>query len=165
MQFAERDFMENFEKIIENQKKLLILIEKYETQSRKLLESDVDDIINLVNSRGSILKRIDHLTKEIFALCEEDSYEYHAFKNDCNRSDLPDYAKEIFDLRQQFNSHAVRAHDMDPEIIEKIKILRSHLLDDIKENNNSQTAKAAKYYGAGLTQGENFYFPKNNRKI
>lgn len=165
MQFAERDFMENFEKIIENQKKLLVLIQKYESKSKQLLESDIDSIAELVNDRGAIISRIDVLTGEILNLCEENSPEYHAFKNDCDRSSLPENIKQIFDLRQEFNSYAIRAHNMDPEIIEKISINRDKLLKKIKENNNSQTAKAAKYFSAGISQGQNFYFPENKRKI
>lgn len=165
MQFAEREFMENIEKIIENQKKLLILIQKYEDKTRSLLECDIDEIESLVNARGSIIERIDELTNEILSICNDDSFEYFAFKNKCERDDLPDNIKEIFDLRQEFNSYAIRARNMDPEIIEKININRDSLLIKIKENNSGQTAKAAKYFSAGLSQGQNIYFPENKKKI
>lgn len=165
MQFAESVFMENIEKIIENQKKLLILIQKYEDKTRLLLACDIDEIEDLVNSRESIINRIDELTKEIISLCSESSLEYLAFKNKCEREDLPENIKEIFDLRQEFNGYAMRAHNMDPEIIEKISINRDLLLKKIKENNAGQTAKAAKYFSAGLSQGQNIYFPENKRKI
>lgn len=165
MQFAERDFMENFEIIIENQKKLLILIKKYEDASRKLLECSIDEITNFVNTRESIVNRIDELTCDIFNLCDEDSPEYLAFKNKCERESLPDNIKEIFDLRQEFNSYAVRAHNMNPEIIERININRDNLLEKIKTINSGQTAKAAKYFNSGMTAGKNIYFPENKKKI
>ena len=165
MQFAEREFMENIEKIIENQQKLLVLIQKYEDKSRLLLGCDIDEIADLVNARESIINRIDVLTKEILSICNETSPEYLAFKNKCDRESLPENIKEIFDLRQEFNSYAMRAYNMDPEIVEKIKINRDLLLKKIKENNSGQTAKAAKYFNAGLSQGQNIYFPENKRKI
>ncbi len=165
MQFAERDFMENFEIIIENQKKLLILIQKYEHASRKLLECSIDEIENHINTRESVVNRIDELTKEILSLCEENSPEYLAFKNKCDRNSLPENIKKIFDMRQEFNSYAVRARDMDPEIIERIHIKRNLLLEKIKAINSGQSAKAAKYFNSGITEGKKIYFPENKKKI
>ncbi len=157
--------MENFEIIIEIQKKLLILIKKYEDASRKLLECDIDEITNHVNTRESIINRIAELTNQIYCQCDEDSPERLAFKNKCDRSSLPDNLKEIFDLRQEFNSYAVRARDMDPEITERITINRELLLEKIKKINSGQTAKAAKYFNSGITEGKNVYFPENKKKI
>ena len=165
MQFAERDFMENIEKITDIQKKLIILIKKYEDSTRKLLDCDIDDITNLVATRGNVLKRIDELTKAVNFLARDDSRIIPAFTNQCERNSLPSELQEIFDLRQEFNIYAVRAHEMEPEIIERIQMTKEMLMKKIRENNSGSTAKAAKYYNAGLTQGENFYFPKNNKKI
>ncbi len=155
----------NTEKIIHIQKTLLVLIKKYESKTRQLLDCDIDKISELVTSRDSILKRIGVLSNEILKYCGEESLAYKAFKNSCNRSELTDELKEVFDLRQEFNIYGARAYSMDPEIVERIKINRDMLLEKIKDNNSSSTAKAAKYYNAGLTQGKNVYFPENKKKI
>ena len=156
---------ENIKKITHIQKILLVLIKKYENKTRQLLDCDIDKISVLVNSRGSILNRIEVLSKEILKYCDADSLEYQAFKNKCSRGELPEQLKEIFDLRQEFNIYGVRAHNMEQEIIERIQIKREELLEKIKENNSGATAKAAKYYNAGLNQGKNFYFPENKKRI
>lgn len=165
MQFAERDFMENIKKITDIQQKLIVLIKKFEEKSKQLLECDIDEIANLVNSRQSIIDRIIFLSNEIYKLCDEDSLQRLAFENKCDRSSLSEEEKEIFDLRQEFNIYAVRAHNMDSEIIGRIQIYKDKLLVKIKQNNSGVTAKAAKYYNAGLSQGKNLYFPENKRKI
>lgn len=155
----------NIKKIIHIQKILLILIKKYESKTRQLLDCDVDKISELVSSRGSILNRIGVLSRETLKYCDVNSLEYQAFTNKCSRGELPDELKEIFDLRQEFNIYGARAHSMDPEIIERIQITREDLLKKIKENNSGVTAKAAKYYNSGFDQGKNFYFPENKKKI
>ena len=157
--------MENIKKIIHIQKILLVLIKKYENKTRQLLDCDIDKISELVNSRESILNRIGVLTREILKYCDRNSLEYKAFENKCNRGELPEELTEIFDLRQEFNIYGARAHSMEPEIIERIQIIKDDLLKKIKENNSGVTAKAAKYYNSGFDQGKNFYFPENKKKI
>lgn len=155
----------NINKIIHIQKILLVLIKKYENKTRQLLDCDIDEIPKLVNSRESILNRIGSLTREILKYCDRNSLECRAFENKCSRGELPEELTEIFDLRQEFNIYGARAHSMEPEIIERIKIIKDDLLIKIKENNSDVTAKAAKYYRSGLNQGKNFYFPENKKKI
>lgn len=157
--------MENLKKIIDNQEKINELTEKYENCTRKLLSCSVDEIPGFVDKREVLLKKIGALDNEILDLCEENSQEYLAYKNICDRSELPDELKEVFDLRQQFNSSAARIQDMEPEIKERIAIERDRLLEKIKKNNSGQNAKAAKYFNAGLSQGKNIYFPENKKRI
>lgn len=157
--------MENLEKIIENQRRINDLMRKYEDSTRKLLVCTIDEISGYIEARDSLIKQIDILNNEVLNLCDENSSEYLAYKNFCDRSELPDETKEIFDLRQEFNGIAVRVKSMDPEITERISIEKDKLLVKIKKNNTGQNAKAAKYFNAGLSQGENIYFPENKKKI
>ncbi len=151
--------------IIEIQKKLLVLIKKYEEKTVKLLSCDVEEIEMLVSTRGSILDRIGVLSGMVIGSCGRDSIEVQAFTNKCDRGNLPSEFVEIFDLRQEFNIYAIRSYGMEPEIIERIQIKKDVLLEKIKKNNSSATAKAARYYNGGLSQGQNLYFPKNKKKI
>jgi len=157
--------MENIEKINNLQKKLLVLIKKYEEKTRKLLDCEVDEIPILINSRESILKRIHELSGEIVFYCDGNKLMKAAFENTCNRNELPEEYYEIFDSRQEFNIYASRTHSMEPGIIERIKYTKDKLMEKIKENNSGPASKAAKYYSAGLTQGKNLYFPENKKKI
>jgi len=165
MQFAGRIFMEKINRVIEDQKKLLVLIEKYELKTRELLSCDFDDVTVLVASRQGILDRMEVLRKEILRLCPEGSDEYAAFQNSCDRDSLPDIYKQIFDLRQQFNAYAFRAKTLEPEIIGRLSIHRDKMLVKIKENNSGQTAKAAKFFNTGMSAGNNFYFKENKKQI
>ena len=49
---------------------------------------------------------------------------------------------------------------MEPQITERIIILKNDLMNKIKKNNSGQNAKAAKYAGAGLSGGKSFSFLK-----
>lgn len=157
--------MDKFEKIIEIQGKINDLMKKYEDYTRKLLVCDIDEISGYIGSRNMIIKKIDILNNEILEMCDKNSFEYLAYKNLCDRSELTDNLKEIFDLRQEFNGIAARVKSMDPEITERISIEKDKLLVKIKKNNTGQNAKAAKYFNAGLSQGSNIYFPENKKKI
>lgn len=165
MQFAERIFMENCKNIIENQKKINEYMEKYEFHTQKLLNCDIDDIEGHVDARGEILSKIDFLHKKVLAECSENSDEYLAYMNKCNRNELTGECTEIFDLRQQFNGMSARVKSMEPQIVERIQIERDRIMKKIKENNSGQNAKAAKFFTAGLETGKNVYFPENKRQI
>ncbi|MGN1482013.1 hypothetical protein [Porcipelethomonas sp.] len=157
--------MEKVEKIIENQKKINSFMEKYEDYTRKLLGCSIDDITKYINAREELISKIDISNKEILSLCEENSFEYMAYKNLCGRGELPDTYTEIFDLRQNFNSILARVKSMEPEIIERITIEREKVLKKIKENNSGQNAKAAKFFNAGISSGQNMFFPENKKQI
>lgn len=165
MQFAERVFMENLEKIVNNQKKINELMSKYEEITRKLIECEIDEILSLVDKRNDIALKISRLNNEILSCFDENSVEYMAYKNTCSRDELSDELKIFFDLRQTFYKFAVQIQSMNPEITERIKIEKDKLLKKIKDNNSGQTAKAAKFYNAGFSQGDKLFFPKNNRRI
>jgi len=165
MQFAGSDFMENIEKIIENQEKINDLMKKYEETTRKMLSCDFDEILGLTEQRTVISKKIDMLNSEILGLCGEKTQEYMAYSNMCDRSILSEDGKVIFDLRLKFKSIAVRIQEMEQEITERISIEKDKLLIKIKENNSGQNAKAAKFFTAGMTNGGNMFFPENKKRI
>lgn len=71
----------------------------------------------------------------------------------------------VFDLRQKFNSIAFRVSGMEPQITERIIILKNDLMNKIKKNNSGQNAKAAKYAGAGLSGGKKFFIFLKIKKV
>lgn len=157
--------MENIEKIVNYQKKINELMKKYEDITRKMLDCSFDDILAYTESRAEISRKADRLNSEILEVCEESSPEYEAYKHLCGRSELPDEIKEIFDLRLEFKSIAVRVQSMEPEITQRISIRKEKLLVKIKENNSGQNAKAAKFFNAGLSNGGKVFFPENKKTI
>ena len=150
---------------IQKQQKLLFLITKYEEESEALLDCDIDEVAEHMNERDRIVKLVDVLTKEILKLCPQDTDEYKAFRNSCERSELSPELQQVFDLRQQFNTHMTRACSMDPDIIQRLKDTRDDIVSEIKENNSGQNANAAKFYTNSMSSGKNMFFPKNKKEI
>ena len=155
----------NYVLTIQKQQKLLFLITKYEEESLALLDCDIDDVTEHINERDRIVKLVDVLRREILKLCPKDSPEYKAFNNSCERRELTPELQQIFDLRQQFNTHMTRAHSMDPDIIQRLKDTRDVIVKEIKENNSGQNANAAKFYTNSMSGGKNMFFPKNKKEI
>ncbi|MGN0620315.1 MAG: hypothetical protein ACI4I9_00470 [Porcipelethomonas sp.] len=159
--------MENIAEITDYQAKINKLMLEYEGISRKLLECTIDEIPVLIKNREDLSVSITAMSDRINVLCSEDEtgMALSAYKNSCLRSELSDELKQIFDLRQEFNSIAFRIKNLNYEITGRIELEKNKLLEKIIENNNGQNAKAAKYLNGGMTTGKNIYFPKNKKLI
>lgn len=155
----------NVELVTENQKRINKLISRYEELTRKLLDCEVDDILILTEKRKGLSSEITKLDSQIKNEFAENTQALEAYQNKCDRSSLPDELRQVFDLRQEFNSIAFRISSMDPEIKERISLLRDELVVKIKKNNSGQNAKAAKYAKAGVSSGSNFFVPENKKLI
>ncbi|MCI7803797.1 MAG: hypothetical protein MR503_01800 [Oscillospiraceae bacterium] len=155
----------DIEFVTENQKRINKLLSQYEKITRKLLDCDVDDILILTEKRKGISQEITKLDNQIRNECSETPKALEAYLNKCDRSELTDDLKQVFDLRQEFNGIAFGISSMDPEIIERINLIRDDLVLKIKKNNSGQNAKAAKYAKAGMSDGSNFFVPENKKLI
>lgn len=151
--------------ITENQKRINSLMSRYEEITRKLLDCSIDDILILTEKRQSISSEITKLDNQIKNVCADSPEALSAYLNKCDRSELTEGLQEIFDLRQEFNGMAFRVAALDPEIKERINMLRDELVIKIKKNNSGQNAKAAKYAKAGAQTGSNFFVPENKKLI
>ncbi len=155
----------DIEIIIETQKRINILMSKYEEVTRKMLDCSVDDILPLTEKRQSIVNEVIVLDVQVKNECGENSEVLSAYKNKCIRDDLPDSFKQIFDLRQDLNAITFRINSLEPEIKGRIEIIRDDLLEKIKKNNSGQNAKASKYAGAAVSGGGNIFIPENKKTI
>lgn len=155
----------NTDLITQTQARINNLMKKYEDNTRKLLVCPIDDVLILTENRQSISKEISKLDSQIKQECAESEETLNAYMNKCERDDLSEELKAIFDLRQEFNAIAFRISEMDPEITERISIIRDKLICKIKKNNSGQNAKAAKYAQVGMPTGDNLFFPENKKRI
>lgn len=155
----------DIEFVTETQKRINKLISRYEEITRKLLDCEVDDILILTEKRKGISQEITNFDNQIRNECAETPEALSAYLNKCDRGELSDELKQIFDLRQEFNGYAFRIQSMDPEIRERINLLRDDLVVKIKENNSGHNAKAAKYAKAGVSSGSDLFVPENKKLI
>lgn len=151
--------------IVDLQKRILKLMEKYEAVTKKLLDCETDEILILTEKRKNVWAETSKLDERIKRECGENTQVLAAYKNECERGSLPDELTEIFDLRQQLNAILFRIKTLDPEITERIAMIRDNLVVKIKKNNSGQNAKAAKYATAANPSGKKMFFPENKKMI
>ena len=151
--------------IIEKQEQINKLMVKYENITKQMLDCPVDDILGYTEKRQTLSEIITELDKQISDECIDSPIISAAYKNKCARNELDESGMRVFDLRQKFNSIAFRVSGMEPQITERIIILKNDLMNKIKKNNSGQNAKAAKYAGAGLSGGKKPFFPENKKSI
>ncbi len=156
----------DIELVIDNQRRIINLMKKYEDISRKLIDCPIDDILILTEKRKSISQEVSVLDNQAKKECSEDKKAMDAYTNKCDRSELSEKFQEIFDKRQELNGIVFRIRALDPEIIERIELIRDDIVNKIKKNNSGQNAKAAKYAAASLSPvRNNLYIPKNKKMI
>lgn len=151
--------------IVQLQKRMLKLMEKYEATTRKLLDCETDDILMLTEKRKNISAETAKLDEMARLECGDDEQALGAYTNKCDRGSLPEELFEVFDMRQQLNAVVFRVKTLDPEVTERISMIRDNLIVKIKKNNSGQNAKAAKYANAARPYGKNIFIPENKKLI
>lgn len=156
----------DIELVLDNQRRIINLMKKYEDITKKLLDCPIDDILMLTEKRKSISQEVTVLDNQAKKECSENKQAIEAYTNKCNRSELSQDLQEIFDRRQELNGIVFRIKTLDPEITERIELLRAEIVGKIKKNNVGQNAKAAKYAAAAMPPPSGkLYIPKNKKMI
>lgn len=127
--------------IIEKQEQINKLMVKYENITKRMLDCPVDDILGYTEKRQTLSEIITELDKQISDECIDSPIISAAYKNKCARNELDESGMRVFDLRQKFNSIAFRVSGMEPQITERIIILKNDLMNKIKKNNSGQKRK------------------------
>lgn len=102
------------------------LFEEYETLTNKIYESEFDNMEEINLKRFSIAEKIDAIDKDISAVCQSlDNGDliFNALKNRCNRSELSEDLKAIFDKTQSVFS-----------VIQRIKMIEEMLMNRLVTN-------------------------------
>ncbi len=106
------------------------------------------ELTTWVESRAEIIKDIDILDQKIescVALCENEYPSIRkALNNSCNRGELCDELKTIFDATQHNFSILNRVKSISDEVMERINKMQDSVKDGIKQNN--QKTKVVKYF-------------------
>ena len=121
---------------------------EFEKVTSNILSCDIDDIENLIKKRESLINLITKIDSEITKLCSECDYPEIALKAVkclCNRNEIPQELKKVFDATMNVFSVVNRINDLDNQARQRIDQEKTILLIKIKENNKSAGAQASKY--------------------
>jgi hypothetical protein len=143
-------------KITKNIKK--ILTEKLENLSeyQKITESALNysefaDVLSIIDSRDDVINAIINIDSELNEVDEETKI---LLKNACNFGELAPEEQEIFSLSLSINTVISHIKALDAQLIEKIELDKQEVAKQIREQNQGQNAKAARYFKAGMRDEE-----------
>ena len=108
---------------------------------------DVDVSVERINQYREIT---DEIFAEVNAICEQDESGELRKATDplTDRKDVAEEYAGIFEKRQDVNAVAYRISAAIPMVKDRLKKSMDRILEEIKENNTGQSAKAARFYSA-----------------
>ena len=154
-----------------------IICRCYDELSEVLLETEIeisgmftcppDDLDVAVERINQYREITDEISAEIDAICAEDeSGELKkAVMPQTDRKDVPDELVPVFEKRQEINAIIYRIQNTIPMVQDRLKKSMEKTLEEIKENNAGQSAKAARYYSAVTDVQNDSSFSRKNRII
>lgn len=121
-----------------------------ETEINCLFTCNPDDIDVCVERIDKYKEITDEIFDEIDDICSEDeSGELRkATLPLSDRKDIIDELADVFEKRQEINAVACRIQNTIPMVQTRLKKSMEKTLEEIKKNNTSQSAQAARYYSA-----------------
>ncbi len=139
--------MESKEKIIKLLFDKKLLLTQYEALTQALADSDFEQLTALMKQRRTYAEVIDRVDGEMEKACQEIQIQKRmlrsALKNACEREALPSSIQPIFDAVQQNYIIINRISNLEPLVIERLRINKQKIENKIREG--SYTAKIIKY--------------------
>lgn len=161
------DYKESAQEICHYLEEIYELLLEMEIEVNNLFSCPPDDI-EVCNERVTKYREIiDEVFGDIYAVCDTDPEGLlkKAVMPKTDRADIPDFLEEVFEKRQELNAVAFRINDIIPMVEKRLKKSMERTLEEIKQNNSSQSARASKYYGAVSDEEPVRHFSQKNRSI
>lgn len=143
------------------------LLLEYEDETLPLSTCPIDDIDDYIEKRSAIMEKIVLQNKAIQNECDSEPtglLKAAAFCS-CDRSDLSEELREIFDAKLMVNAVLTRIISAEKQASERIAFERDELISKIKSMNQSANANAAKYYDASRYKPDEYFFHPESKKI
>ena len=138
-----------------------------ENEVNELYTCSPDDIDVSVERINKYREITDEILAEIDSVCagEETGELKKATLPLTDRMDVsPDFV-EVFEKRQDVNAVICRIQAAIPMVKDRLKKAMEKTLEEIKENNSGQSAKAARYYNAVNDSQNSYNLTKKSRTI
>lgn len=159
--------MKNINEICECLNEIEEIMLEVEYEMNYLFTCDIDDIEFSMEKIDQYRQMTDEIFAEIDNLCEEDETGMlkKAVLPRTDRKDICDDVECIFELRQELNAVIHRVATLQPQVIKRFNKEKEKMLEEIKNNNIGQSAKAAKYYSAINDNANGYHFSPKDRTI
>ena len=159
--------MNNTDKICSILNEIKLNLEKFEKETIEIISCDTENIEFHTQKRVDITKNIDGLFSQIDDICSQmkDGDEIRKIiRNVSLFTEVSEDTEKIFMKSQEIFSVFTRIKDSDIQAVNRINLEKEILIKKIKETNNGQQAKAAKF-AVGLDDGTKKYLGDDIKKI
>lgn len=143
------------------------IMRELEIEINNLYVCQPDDIALSVEKINEYRNYTDELFEEVYKICDEDETGNlrKAVKAVCDRKEIDDYFANVYEAGQEINAVAYRIVNLIPRVSDRLTRQKEKTLQEIKDNNGSQSAHASKYYAAVNNDLNNYHFSRKSRSI
>ena len=159
--------MNDMEKICNLLDEIKNCLLNFEKETMDIISCNVEDIEKHTQNRVDITQKLDSLFGEIDSICENMENGDDIKKMIRNVSLYTNVKKEeekVFLKSQEIFSVFTRIKDSDVQAVDRINIEKEMLIKKIKDTNNGQQAKAAKF-SVGVDDGMKKHFDEEKKLI
>lgn len=159
--------MNNTDKICRILDEIKLNLEQFEKETIEIISCDAENIEPHTQKRVDITKTVDILFSRIDEICKhmEDGDEIRKIiRNVSLFTEVSEDKEKIFMKSQEIFSVFTRIKDSDIQAVNRINLEKEILIKKIKETNNGQQAKAAKF-SVGVDDGAKKHFGDEIKKI
>lgn len=139
----------------------------FEKETMDIISCNIEDIEEHTRKRVDITQKLDEIFKEIDLICENMENGEKIKKMIRNVSLYTNVNKDeepVFLKAQEIFSVFTRIKDSDVQAVDRINIEKEMLIKKIKDTNNGQQAKAAKF-SVGVDDGMKKHFEEEKKLI
>lgn len=161
------DYREHTEVICDYLEQISDIMLEIEREINTLYVCSPDDISLAVEKINEYRDYTDEIFEEIYKICDQDDTGNlrKAVKAVCDRKDIDDEFSEVYEAGQEVNAVAHRIVKLIPRVSDRLTRQKEKTLQEIKENNGSQSAHASKYYATVNDERDNYHFSRKSRSI
>lgn len=143
------------------------IMRELEIEINNLYVCQPDDIALSVEKINEYRNYTDELFEEVYKICDEDETGNlrKAVKAVCDRKEIDDDFCKVYEAGQEINAVAYRIVNLIPRVSDRLTRQKEKTLQEIKDNNGSQSAHASKYYAAVNNDLNNYHFSRKSRSI
>lgn len=130
-----------------------MLFEEYEIETRKMLNADEDGIEACMCRRIALTEEIDEVNGCIEEEQRRDADLADALHSRRQRDALPSAYLPVYDEAQAILGILQRIQRVEPDITQRMKLMRDGLAEKIRELNKGQAALTSRFAGDGYAAG------------
>lgn len=118
----------------------------YEQEIDGIITGSTEEILEHGEAINRLVAKIDDINQRLHELCADNESLTAAVRSSGMQGDLPEEYQEIFEKSMAVRSVISRIQNMEDQVMDRLGQERDGLMEKIKQTNQSNEARASKYY-------------------